>query len=256
MNNQTILDKCEKLKLKGVETAFKLQNEHPEYEEMGFNERLAELLDAQLETNSQRRIKTLTTQAKLRYPNFFLQDIDYKLYPNLKKHKLTRLANCDWISEHQNVSITGPTGTGKTTIACVLAQEAISRHIPVKFYRLSKLSLELVAAHNECELEKCTAKINRAPLLIIDDWGNALMPREVCHCLLELFEIRENAGSTIITSQYPVETWYKTLSDKSMGESVLDRLIYNTHKINLGGDNNEAESIRKLLGLNQGGRHE
>ena len=79
MNNQTILDKCEKLKLKGVETAFKLQNEHPEYEEMGFNERLAELLDAQLETNSQRRIKTLTTQAKLRYPNFFLQDIDYKL---------------------------------------------------------------------------------------------------------------------------------------------------------------------------------
>jgi DNA replication protein DnaC len=248
MNNQTIEEKCEQLKLLGVAEAFKVQNEHPEYDEMEFNSRLGELLDAQVETNSQRRIKTLTTQAKLRFPNVFMQDIDYRLYPNLKKHKLTRLAECDWISKHQNVSITGPTGTGKTTLACILAQEAIYRHIPVRFYRISKFLLKLLAAKNDGDT-RFLNQVTKVSLLILDDWGNALMSPPECQLFMDLIEERDGKGSLLITSQYSTDIWHESFNNVNAADSVIDRIIPNTHKINLG----DAESIRKLKGLELGG---
>lgn len=248
MNSQSILSKCESLKLVGIAQAYEHQENSKEYDELGFNERLTELLDAQININQGRRIRTLQRKAKLRYPKVYASGLDYSLYPQLKQSQITQLATCDWINKHHHLLIVGPTGMGKTTLACAIAQEAISLQISVLFYRLANLLLELLAAKNEKRLHLFFRKLNRASLLIIDDWGNALMGTEERHLFFELIESRDQNASLLITSQYPVTVWHECFQDSTIADSVLDRIIHNAHKINLKG-----ESIRKLLSIKEGG---
>ena len=244
MNSQHILTQCETLKLTGVAQAFEQQESAKSYDKLSFNERLSELLDAQIIANQNKRISTLKRQAKLRYPNTFVSDVDYTLYPSLKSSQVAQLASCDWIRQHHHLMIIGPTGMGKTTLACALAQEAISQQISVLFFRLSNLLLELLAAKHEKRVHLFLKKLNRASLLVIDDWGNALMSPEERHLFFELIESRDQSASLLITSQYPVTVWHECFQDSTIADSVLDRIIHNAHKISLKG-----ESIRKLLSL-------
>lgn len=248
MTNQEIVAKCELLKLKAVCEAFEQQNSDKHFDKFSFNKRFGHLLDAQLSFNSEKRMKTLKKKAKLRYPNYYIVDIDYSLYPKLKSNQVEQLASCDWIRQHHHLLIIGFTGTGKTTLACAFAQEAIAQHIPVLFYRLPTLLLELVAAQNESRLALFLRKVNRAPLLILDDWGNALMSKDERHLFFELVESRDLNSSLLITSQYPVDVWHESFQDSCIADSVLDRIVHNAHKINLKG-----ESIRKLLSERAGG---
>jgi DNA replication protein DnaC len=244
MSTKSILTLCNKLKLTGIAQALAVQAKATEYMEMSFDERLEELLNAQLCFTQDKRQQTLLRQAKLRFPNAYVDGIEYELYPGLKPATINQLAKCDWIKNHQHVLFIAPTGKGKTTLACVLANEAVKQQIPVMFYRMANLLLELVAAKNENTLTKFTRKINRFPVLILDDWGNALMTSEERHLFFELVEARDQDASLIITSQYPVTKWHETFQDATIADSVLDRIVHKSHKIVLKGD-----SIRKLLGL-------
>jgi DNA replication protein DnaC len=203
MNSQYIFTQCETLKLVGIAQAFERQESSKEYDKFGFNERLSELLDAQINTNQNKRIHTLQRQAKLRYPKVYVSDLDYTLYPKLKPSQMKQLANSDWIHKHHHLLIIGPTGMGKTTLACAIAQEAIHQQISVLFYRLANLLLELLAAKHEKRLNLLFRKLNRASLLVIDDWGNALMGTEERHLFFELIESRDQNASLLITSLYP-----------------------------------------------------
>jgi DNA replication protein DnaC len=243
MSTKSILTLCNKLKLTGVAQALAVQEKATEYMEMPFDERLEELLSSQLCFTQDKRQKTLLRQAKLRFPNAYVDDIEYEFYPNLKVSTINQLAKCEWLNNHQHVLLIGPTGKGKTTLACALANEAIKRQKSVLFYRMANLLLELVAAKKENTLAKLTRKINRVPLLILDDWGNALMSSEERHLFFELVESRDQDASLIITSQYPVTTWHESFQDATIADSVLDRIIHKSHKIELKG-----ESIRKLIG--------
>lgn len=200
------------------------------------------LLSEQLALNSERKIERLMKQAKLKYSDVFLSDIDYDLYPSLKVTQVNQLAECYWVETAKNIIIVGPTGTGKTSLACRLAQEVIAQQHSVIFYRLSHLLLELVAANKERELMRILKKLSRFEVLIIDDWGNALMDQNERHLLFELIEYREKKGALLITSQYPVSTWHESFGNETIADSVLDRIVHNSHKIDLEGD-----SIRKVL---------
>lgn len=249
MINQNVINKCEALKLHGFAEEFERQASLSRYDKKAVEARLIEMLDAQLQANSQKRIATLLRQAKLRFPQMFIEDIDYELYPKLKVNLVKSLASCDWIEHKHHLLIIGPTGTGKTSLACAFSNAAIQQHIPVLFFRLSGLLLELIAAKKERELVKLIRKINRAKVLVLDDWGNALMSSEERHLLFELIESRDQNSSLLITSQYPVSVWHDSFQDSTIADSVLDRIIHNSHIIERG----NAPSIRKLLSIAEGG---
>lgn len=247
IKSSVLIEKCRRLKLLAVAdlienaSSFKTINDKP------FNDLFDELLEAQLALNNELKTKRLQRQAKLRYPSTYISDIDYTLYPSLKVRQVEQLSTCDWILNKQQVLIIGATGLGKTTLACGLAQVAINQHISVLFYRLSHLLLQLTAAQNEGKLHLFIKKINRAGLLILDDWGNALLDKDERHLFFELVESRDKHGSMLITSQYPIDVWHDTFQDATIADSVLDRIIHNSHQIHLKGD-----SIRKIVGLKGG----
>lgn len=249
MNKETTFEQCRRLKLYALAELLAQQELTAKYEEMPFLERLEILFNAQLQANSDKRIVALTKQAKLRYPNVFIEDIDYSLYPGLNVKVINKLALCDWITAHQHVAILGSTGVGKTSLACRLGQAAIRQHIPVLFYRLAFLLLELVAAKEEGTLVKLLRKINRAKLLILDDWGNTLMSDDERHLLFELIESRDQHGSLLITSQHPIASWHDAFQDSAIADSVLDRIVHSAHVI----DRAKKPSIRELLSIRQGG---
>ena len=238
---ETLMAQCKALKLDGFLPIL----DADEYGNKSCMEFLTELLSAQSAHLVERKIQRLTRQAKFKYPNVFLSDIDYTLYPSLKINQVKQLETCSWVSSHRNIILVGATGTGKTSLACCLGQAAIGLQHSVVFYRLSHLLLELVAAERENELMKLLKRLSRIDVIIIDDWGNALMDKNERHLLFELIEYREQKGSLIITSQYPISAWHDTFGNETIADSVLDRIVHNSHQINLKG-----ESIRKLTGMN------
>ncbi|WP_158681371.1 IS21-like element helper ATPase IstB [Pseudoalteromonas sp. T1lg88] len=250
MNNELLFKRCKEIRLDAFPEAIAFQQAHSEYDEYPFESRLLELLESQAARNKAKKVVRLQKQAKLRFPDVYLEDIEYEFYPSLKVNQLKQLASGDWIRERRHLLIIGATGLGKTNIACVLAQAAMAQELSVIFYRLAYLLLELVAAQNEGKLANLMKKLNKMDLLIIDDWGNALMDKDERHLLFELIESRDKKGSLLITSQYPVEVWHDTFQDATLADSVLDRIVHNSHKIELKG-----KSIRELLSL-RGERHD
>jgi DNA replication protein DnaC len=242
MNNQRIFELLSTLNLRGSKAIYEQQIVSTALDELTFDERFFEVLNGQYDFVVEKRKCSLTKQAKLRYPALFLENLDYALYPDLNQKQVKQLITCDWIREHRHLLITGKTGTGKTSLACIFAQEAIKQLIPVLFFRLSNLLLELVVAQKEEKLKNFLRKLNRAPLIIIDDWGNALMNKPERHLLFELIESRDLNASLLITSQYPVSVWHDSFQDSTIADSVLDRIIHNAHQIDF-----KKGSIRKVL---------
>lgn len=239
---------CKELRLDTLADTVKQQIKSGAYEETRFEDRLLELLENQCATNLSKKVRRMQKQAHLRYPDVYIEDMEYDLYPSLNMRQFKQLAKCDWVRNKKHLIVIGSTGLGKTNIACILAQLAIAQELPVLFYRLTNLLLELIAAQKEGELIKFIKKLNRAQLLIIDDWGNALMEKNERHLLFELIESRDKVGSLLITSQYPVDVWHNAFQDATVADSVLNRIVHNGHKIELKGD-----SIRKLLSVRENG---
>jgi len=239
LNEQTI-EKLYAMKLNGMADAFKEQLQKAEINELCFEERLALLVDRQWTCKEDRRMKRLLANAKLKI-NGCIEDIDYKTPRSLDKSVIIGLAHCDWIRHIQNVIITGPTGVGKTYLACALANRACRMGYSAFYIRIPRLFQELAIARGDGSYPKTMKKIAKANVLILDDLGLAPMSAPEHRDLLEVIEERHGMASTIVATQLPIENWHEHIRDPTIADAVLDRLIHNAYKINLKG-----ESMRKI----------
>ncbi|MDZ7802098.1 MAG: IS21-like element helper ATPase IstB [Trueperaceae bacterium] len=236
------LEKLRTLQLRGMAAALEDQARTPDIETLSFEERLGLLLDREETTRADRRLKTRLTQAKLRVPAS-IEDIDYQAKRNLDKSVLLNLANCNWIERHQNLVITGPTGVGKTYLACALAHKACQEGHKALYQRLPRLLHDLEIAKGDGRYRSMLASLQRIDLIALDDWGVTPMSDTNRRDLLELLDDRYATRSTLITSQLPVDAWHDYLNDPTLADAILDRFIHNAHRLDLRGD-----SMRKTRG--------
>jgi DNA replication protein DnaC len=234
--HQQILDQISELKLKGLKEAYMLQMQTPSYLHMPFEERLAHLIDAEVINRKNCRIKQYLRTAKLKYRNAFLEDIEYLATRNLQRSQISTLAKNQWIEQQHNIIIEGATGTGKTYIACALAHNAIVGGYSAYYARISKLLSEVKLVRADGSYLSFLKKMTKIRVLILDDFGVAPMDTRDAQELLEIIEDRVGSGSTIITSQLPVENWHDYLSNGTVADAVLDRLVHNCYRLNLEGD--------------------
>lgn len=229
------LEKLETMRLTGMATALKEQREMDDIQSMDFEERLGLLIEREAAVRETRRLKTRLRKAKLRQ-NASIEDIDFRHPRNLDKSLVTRLADCQWIRNHQNLIITGPTGVGKSYLACAFAQKACREGFPALYCRISRLFEDLSLAKGDGRYVKMLTNMAKTDLLVLDDYGLAKLNKEQRHDLLEILEDRHNLKSTLVTSQLPVKSWHEQIGDPTLADAILDRLIHNAHKIELEGD--------------------
>jgi len=239
MLNHPTLDKLETLRFNGMAKALTEQMAVPDIEELSFEERLGLLVDREMTAREDRRLKTRLRQAKLKQ-TACVEDIDYRQPRGLDKSLLLDLAGCQWIKRHLNIMITGPTGVGKTWIACALAQKACREGYKALYLRLPKLLQELPIAKGDGTYIKLLTQLAKIDVLILDDWGLSKLMAEQRRDLLEILEDRYDSRSTIVTSQLPLDKWHDIIGDPTLADAILDRLVHNAYKINLRG-----ESMRK-----------
>jgi DNA replication protein DnaC len=236
------LDKLKEMRLLGMAAALEDQLQTPDITSLGFEERLGLLVDREQTTRDNRRLKTRLTQARLRQPAS-LEDIDYSGPRGLDKAQLLDLGSCRWITEHNNLLLTGPTGAGKTYIACALAQKACRQGLSALYLRLPRLFGDLTIAKGDGRYGKLLVRYSRVDVMLLDDWGVAPMTAENRRDLLEILDDRYQKKSTLITSQLPVEKWHRYLEDPTLADAILDRVVHNAYKVELKG-----ESMRKRKG--------
>lgn len=236
------LDKLQALKFTGMAAALADQMAMPDIDELTFEERLGLLVDREMTERENRRLTSRLRRARLRH-NAVLEDIRYQNRRGLDKALIQSLAACQWVREHLNVLITGPTGVGKTWLACALAHKACRAGYTARYLRLTRLLRELMIAKGDGRYPKLLADLAKVDVLILDDWGLMKFNAENRRDLLEVLEDRYGTRSTVATSQLPVEEWHAVIGDATLADAILDRLVHNAYKINLRG-----ESMRKHRG--------
>ena len=233
------LDKLYALRLTGMAKAFAEQLQLPEIHTLTFEARLGLLVDRELTERDTRRLQTRLRAAALRH-SACMEEIDYRAARGLDKSLMTRLATGQWVHQHHNLLLIGPTGSGKTWLACALAHQACRNGFTARYVRLPSLFGELVIAKGDGRYRQLIKDLSKTDLIVLDDFGLAPLTEEPRRDWLEILEARYALRSTLMTSQFPVEHWHDLIGNPTLADAILDRLVHNAYKLNLTG-----ESMRK-----------
>lgn len=235
MIKEQTLRKLNEMKLYGLAKAFEEKILRPDHQYLSFEEFLGLLVDEEYLYRGNKRLKRLLKSAKLKFPSACLEDIDYKAGRCLSKSRIIALQNNEWLSNHQNLLITGATGVGKSYLACAFGQWACRHGLPVLYYRWPRLLGSVLAAKGEGNYLRHLQKLAKIKLLIIDDFGLNAMNETDRKDLLEIIEDRYTVGSTIITSQLPIKDWHEYIGDPTIADAICDRLFPVSHKLEMKG---------------------
>jgi DNA replication protein DnaC len=234
MLNQPTLDKLRALKLSGMADAFAEQLQKP-MNDLDFDSRLGLLIDREYYLRENRRLSRRLVQAKLK-EQASIEDIDFKHNRSLNKAVVQELARGQWVYQHLNLLITGPTGCGKTYLSCALAHKACLLGFTARYYRLPRLWNELKIAKANGTYANWLSQLAKIDVLILDDWGLSAPDAEQRRDLLEMLDDRYQRKSTLVTSQLPITVWHEHLNDATLADAILDRLIHNSIRLELDGD--------------------
>jgi DNA replication protein DnaC len=237
------LEKMYSLRLTGMLSALEKQQNIQDIESLSFDERLGLLLDREMTLRQSKRLQTRLKKAKLRH-KAAVEDIDYRHPRKLDKGQVLKLCDCQWIKEHHNLIITGPTGIGKSWLACAFAHKACREGYTALYTRLPRLMQEVGISRGDGRFFKLMKELFKTDLLVLDDWGVNPMKPEQLRDLLEILEDRHGLRSTLVTSQLPIEKWHEYLGDPTLADAILDRLIHSAHRMNLNGDSMRKQKTK------------
>lgn len=241
MLQEPTIEKLYALRLATMAEAWKQQSKDTKIGSLSFDERFALLVEAEHMARDNRRLVRLLKDAQLRLPNACVEDIDVSPARGVDKAMIRQLGVCGWMNEHLNILLCGPTGVGKSYVACALGQSACRKAYRVLYRRVPRLLDELALARAEGSHARLLGKIAKFDLLVLDDWGLGTLKEPQRHDLLELIEDRYGRTSTIVTSQLPISKWHDWIADPSLADAILDRLVNNAYKLDLKGNSRRRE---------------
>jgi DNA replication protein DnaC len=241
MLTEPTLEKLRAMRLEGMAAGWLEQQNNTSATKLSFDERFGMLVDAEWLHRENKRLSRALKEAKLKLSQACVEDIDYPARRELDKAVVRQLASCRWVSEHQAILITGATGTGKTYVACALAQQACRKGFRAAYRRASRLFDELRIAHADGTYARALARFARVDVLVIDDFAIAPVTDEERRHLLELLEDRYGTRSTIVTSQLAPKDWYDYLADPTLADAICDRIVHHAHRLMLKGPSRRKE---------------
>ena len=236
MMMHTTLAQLRQLKLDALAGALEEQLTQPALSDMSFEERLALLVDREVHDREARRQARLLKQARLKYPQAAIEDLDSRPARGIDRRTVMSLALGNWVESGHSILISGPTGAGKSWLACALAQYACRRGYSAHYQRVPRLAEELAIRHGSGTFGKWLIQLAKVDVLLLDDWGMGALDAATRSDLLEIIDDRAAQRATIITSQLPVEHWHAWIGDATIADALLDRIMQQHHRITLSGE--------------------
>ena len=245
------LTQLAELKLHGMVRALEEQMAMADIAELGFEERLGLLVEREATERASRRFENRLRRAKLR-EQATLEDLDWRLPRQIDRAQVLSLASCRWIADHLNTLIIGPTGIGKTYLACAFVHKACRDGYTALYMRVPTLLRELEIARGDGSYDRWLRRLARADLLALDDWGLVPPNEHGRRDLLEIFEDRYGRRSTLVASQIPQDKWHDLLGDPTLADAILDRLVHGAYRLDLQGESVRGNRARRRSGTVSG----
>ena len=229
------------LKLDGLASGLEEQLAQASMSALSFEERLALLVDRETHHRNDRKLVRLLKQARLKYGQASIEDIDTRPSRGIDRRTIMSLVLGDWVESGHSVLITGATGSGKSWLACALAQYACRRGKSALYQRVPRLQEELRIRHGSGVFGKWLVQLAKIDVLLLDDWGMGAIDSTTRSDLLEIIDDRAANKATIITSQLPIEHWHAWIGDATIADAILDRIMQRNHRFTLTGDSLRPE---------------